>query len=187
MENREKILKLLMNEVLSKIFNPKEKLTDFFEYDLKKYPKYFKKDEVETCAEKLEILKYSIANSEDWLNDNLEIIEYFMLDLQKFLLSLEKKKKEFISEMIKECINSIKNYKEFYKFVSNSEFYFNNNKNYFNEFEIERYNELWMELEIENAIILSEEKNNKENEWKKRYDFIIEKIRKMLLFLNEIS
>ena len=44
-----------------------------------------------------------------------------------------------------------------------------------------------MELEIENAIILSEEKNNKENEWKKRYDFIIEKIRKMLLFLNEIS
>ena len=77
----------------------------------------------------------------------------------------------------------MENSEKFCKFVMSSEYYFENYRHYFNEKEIEEYNRLWLDLEVENAIILS----NNIKKWEENYYLILEGIGKMLIFLNDIS
>lgn len=191
MGNRNKILKLLMNEIIMKIFNLKNNLFELCEYknDLNKYTTYFTKSEIEIFNEKIDILKYSITNEnkKEWILKNREILNFFLEDLLLFFMKLEYKRKDFIKKIIKECLKAIDSYDDFYKFVSNSENYFINNSHYFEVYEIEKYNQIWFELEIENSVVISYFENTKRiDKWDENQELILIKLQNMLLFLNEI-
>ena len=102
-------------------------------------------------------------------------------------MKLEYKRKDFIKKIIKECLKAIDSYDDFYKFVSNSENYFINNSHYFEVYEIEKYNQIWFELEIENSVVISYFENTKRiDNWDENQELILIKLQNMLLFLNEI-
>lgn len=185
MENRATILKKLMQEIIKNIITMNKNY--FFENDLKNYSEYFTKDEILEYDEKIEMLKYTVFTDEDisqekWFEKNLDILIFFLKDIQKFFEMLKNKRMIFLKQIFKDCINSMENQNKFCKFVGNSEYYFENYKHYFSKKEIEKYNELWLDLEIENAVILS----NSSNKWEENYSLIIEGIKKMLIFLIEI-
>ena len=85
-----------------------------------------------------------------------------------------------------ECIKSLKSYNNFKKFVAISEYYFDSYRHYFSEEEIKQYNNLWFELEIENATIICNNEVQEEKKWERNKILILEKIKKMLLFLDSI-
>ena len=57
----------------------------------------------------------------------------------------------------------------------------------FEVYEIEKYNQIWFELEIENSVVISYFENTKRiDKWDENQELILIKLQNMLLFLNEI-
>lgn len=189
MENRIKILNNLTKEIIESMTNPnKIILNNNYENDLKNFSEYFTKEEILEYNKKIELLQYTIPGGErilrkEWFKRNMDFIIYFLKDIQDFFDVLKNKRKKFLEKIFKSYINSMENSEKFCKFVMSSEYYFENYRHYFNEKEIEEYNRLWLDLEVENAIILS----NNIKKWEENYYLILEGIGKMLIFLNDIS
>ncbi len=75
----------------------------------------------------------------------------------------------------------MKNFDKFLSFVRKSEYYFSNMSHYFSDKEILKYEELWFELEIENAIMLDLE--NLKEYWDRNYQTIYFKVIELNNFL----
>lgn len=181
MANRELIIDNLNIEITKQISQ------NFFnsvkiENSLKNNSEFFSTLEIEQYQEKVDILKYL-----EFSKKNIELNIYYILDIKSFLLYLKNKRKKFIKKIYEECINSIYNYQSFCTFIMKSEFYFENNKYYFKDEEIKKYNELWFELEIENASILSENEGEKiKQKWDSNFENILKQIEEMLIYLDTI-
>lgn len=182
MESRETIINNLIKEVTQQInqkFISLDKIQDY----LKNYNKFFTISEIEEYQEKISMLKYLT-----FTNEEIEVNIYYILEIKKYLIDLREKKGKFIRKIYNECINSVCSYQFFFDFIMKSEFYFKNNKHYFKKEEIEKYNKLWFELEIENALILSDNEELKiKQKWNKNYENILRQVEKMLLYLDSLD
>ncbi|MEX6494343.1 hypothetical protein [Fusobacterium animalis] len=185
-EKRSKIINNLIKEITEKINKNFFDLTNL-ENDLKKYPLYFSNSELNEYIQKIEEIKFLDFN-ENQKKEDLDTIIYYFLDIRNFLVDLKERRGKFIRKLIEECINSIYNQKQFFYFVVNSEFYFENYSYYFTNEEIKKYDELWFELEIENSMLLSDENVSKIMErWNKNCKLILVKVIKMIQYLNSLE
>ena len=185
-EKRSKIINNLIKEITEKINKNFFDLTNL-ENDLKKYSLYFSNSELNEYIQKIEEVKFLDFN-ENQKKEDLDTIIYYFLDIRNFLVDLKERRGKFIRKLIEECINSIYNQKQFFYFVVNSEFYFENYSYYFTNEEIKKYNELWFELEIENSMLLSDENVSKIMErWNKNCKLILVKVIKMIQYLNSLE
>lgn len=185
-EKRSKIINNLIKEITEKINKNFFDLTNL-ENDLKKYPLYFSNSELNEYIQKIEEVKFLDFN-ENQKKEDLDTIIYYFLDIRNFLVDLKGRRGKFIRKLIEECINSIYNQKQFFYFVVNSEFYFENYSYYFTNEEIKKYDELWFELEIENSMLLSDENVSKIMErWNKNCKLILVKVIKMIQYLNSLE
>jgi len=188
--NRTEIIDNLMEEFIEKILNLDKNMTEISNYknDLRKFSEYFTNEEIEEYKNIIENFEYIyISNiNNDWIKENIEILIFFLSDIKRFLLKLKVKKKDLLINLFMECIKSLKSYNNFKKFVAISEYYFDSYRHYFSEEEIKQYNNLWFELEIENATIICNNEVQEEKKWERNKILILEKIKKMLLFLDSI-
>lgn len=179
-----------MEEFIEKILNLDKNMTKISNYknDLRKFSEYFTNEEIEEYKNIIENFEYIyISNIDnDWIKENIEILIFFLSDIKKFLLKLKVKKKDLLINLFMKCIKSLKSYNSFKKFVDISEYYFDSYRHYFSEEEIKQYNNLWFELEIENATIICNNEVQEEKKWERNKILILEKIKKMLLFLDSI-
>lgn len=179
-----------MEEFIEKILNLDKNMTEISNYknDLRKFSEYFTNEEIEEYKNIIENFEYIyISNiNNDWIKENIEILIFFLSDIKRFLLKLKVKKKDLLINLFMECIKSLKSYNNFKKFVAISEYYFDSYRHYFSEEEIKQYNNLWFELEIENATIICNNEVQEEKKWERNKILILEKIKKMLLFLDSI-
>lgn len=180
-----------MEEFIEKILNLDKNMTEISNYknDLRKFSEYFTNEEIEEYKNIIENFEYIyISNiNNDWIKENIEILIFFLSDIKRFLLKLKVKKKDLLINLFMECIKSLKSYNNFKKFVAISEYYFDSYRHYFSEEEIKQYNNLWFELEIENATIICNNEVQEEKKWERNKILILEKIKKMLLFLDSIQ
>ena len=175
MENRDKILDLLFLEINGKILNINT--NEFvFSFDLNKYKNYFLKEEIEEYNKKIDIIGYLDWNQNKLkiIKENIEVISYFLKDIKNYFEFLKNKKKKYINKIINENLESLKNFDKFLSFVRKSEYYFSDK-------EILKYEELWFELEIENAIMLDLE--NLKEYWDRNYQTIYFKVIELNNFL----
>ena len=189
MEKRMEIINNLMQEIIENVINPDKIIFDNnYKNDLKKFPNYFTKSEMLECDKKLELLEYILpmdknVSKEKWFKENLDVLTFFLKDIKGFFKTLKNKRKKLLEEIFNECVVSMGNFGSFCRFVGTSEFYFENYRHYFSEKEIEEYNRLWLDLEIENAVILA----NNEKKWEENYCLILRGLQEMLVFLDKIS
>lgn len=182
MENRDKILDLLFLEINGKILNTNT--NEFvFSFDLNKYKNYFLKEEIEEYNKKIDIIGYLDWNQNKLktIKENIEVISYFLKDIKNYFEFLKNKRKKYIYKIINENLESLKNFDKFLSFVRKSEYYFSNMSHYFSDKEILKYEELWFELETENAIMLDLE--NLKEYWDRNYQTIYFKVIELNNFL----
>lgn len=185
-EKRNEIINNLIKEITEKINKNFFDLTNL-ENDLKKYSSYFSNSELNEYIQKIEEIKF-LGFNKNQEKEDLDVVVYHFLDIRNFLVDLKERRGKFIRRIVEECVNSVHTQRNFFNFVTNSEFYFHNYSYYFTNDEIEKYNELWFELEVENAIILSDENISKIIErWNKNYKLILAQIIKMIQFLNSLE
>lgn len=183
MENRDKFIDELIDKIIKLIDSNEE----FDVNHLKLSEEFFSQEEIMEYNEKIDILKYleKENNKKIFIEKNLEILIFFIKDIKLFLLSLKKKKIKLLESIFNGCIDSLENYKKLQDFIYNERIYLIHYSHYFTNEEVDKYKEIWNDLEEFTLVDIDNEKNINEY-WEKNFEKIKNKILELILFINKI-